>query len=254
MDYEQRIFVRLKFDDLLIDLFGTAFEQFFHDLMSLRYADFLPVRTAGKLGDQGADGLALCSGKMYVCYAPEVFDEAKVRRKFRADLANAMVKRTGEFRTFVFVHNDRRGMHPVLTSELVKASTANPLLRFEHMGRRALLAEIGRLDKASAEDILGCPIPVDSLVYGVGMEELAELLDEIAEGFSVFYRGARRLWDEPEDILNDLHFYVLGNMHHPPRVQRNAWVILAYFFERCHIFEAPPAGWGLESAGTGFPG
>ncbi len=313
MEYEQRIFVRLRFNDLLFELFDNEFERFFHSLMTARYPDFFPVRTAGKLGDQGADGITLRPEKLYACYAPETFSEAKVCAKFRADLAKAQAKRAGEFKTFVFVHNDRRGMHPVVMSEMAAARTANPHIIFEHMGRKALLDEIVKLDKGSVEDLLGCRIPIEPLVYGVGMEDLAELLDhlasyrvkanpfgpldevseqkldfnafdsdsrreivrglqytylvdefysrrtdvqeldEIAEGFSVFYRSVCDLWDEPEDILNDLHVYVLGNGRHRPNVQRNAWVILAYFFERCHIFEAPPDGWRPTAVDAGFP-
>lgn len=46
-----------------------------------------------------------------------------------------------------------------------------------------------------------------------------------------------------EDVLWQLQMYVLGNAQPRPKVLRAAHVVLAHFFERCDIFEAPPAGW-----------
>ncbi|WP_259465205.1 hypothetical protein [Streptomyces sp. TLI_171] len=40
------------------------------------------MRTAGKLGDQGGDGLALHSRKLYACYAPQSVKIDKVKAKF----------------------------------------------------------------------------------------------------------------------------------------------------------------------------
>ncbi|WP_308457860.1 ABC-three component system protein [Streptomyces sp. SM12] len=181
MLYEQRLFARLKFLDLLRDLHGSAFEDFFHRLMSSRYADFLDVRTHGNLGDEGADGLSLRGRKLYACYAPQKLVPAQVRRKLDSDLEKAVSKRRGQFDTFVFVHNDPHGMHPKVGSLLSEAASAHPNLAFEQMGVRKLWHVCMGLDLETVEDVLGCPIPIGQLVDGVGLEDLAPLLAHLRE-------------------------------------------------------------------------
>jgi hypothetical protein len=309
MQFEQRMFAHLKFLDVLADLHGTAFEDFFHKVMCACHPDFLDVRTAGQLGDQGADGLSLHQRKLYACYAPETVEVTKVEAKLSSDLRKAVEKRAGQFGTFVFVHNDRRGIHPQVATLLSEAVTAHPELKFEQMGARRLWHEFMSLDQAAAEDILGCPIPIQQLVYGVGMEDLAPLLehlrkqraaadpltplpnvspkkldfnkivgdarqalirgmrhthmveafysgayrevehDEVTQGFRLYYDQIRTEREDPEDILWQLEMHVLGNASQPPRVQQAAWVILAHFFERCDIFQEPPADWVAPSVG-----
>jgi hypothetical protein len=70
--------------------------------------------------------------------------------------------------------------------------------------------------------------------------------DEVAAGFSAYYRQARENWDDPEDIFFELQKYVIGNMLQPAKTHRAALVILAYFFERCDIFETPPPDWRIS--------
>jgi hypothetical protein len=56
LQFEQRMFVRLAFLSKMAECHGEEFQEFFQDLMCHRYSDFVDVRTAGRLGDQGADG------------------------------------------------------------------------------------------------------------------------------------------------------------------------------------------------------
>src|SRR5690606_24571939 len=81
---------------------------------------------------------------------------------------------------------------------------------------------------------------VDAFYAGT-MRELEH--DEIAQGFRVYYEQVRSEWDDAEDVLWQLQMYILGNAQQRPRVGKTANVVLAHFFERCDIFEAPPAGW-----------
>jgi hypothetical protein len=166
---------------LLDERFGKAFERFFQNLMCARYPDFIDVRTHGNLGDIGADGLGLHDGKLYACYAPEVPDAAAVRVKFTDDLAKAVAKRGDHFDTFVFVHNDLRGVHPELSILLGRARQDHPTLRFEHRGPQHLHRELCRLDRDEIEELLGCEIPVSDRVYRIGMDDLGPLLAHLVE-------------------------------------------------------------------------
>jgi hypothetical protein len=303
MNHTQQMYARLRFRERLDGLSGEAFEDFFHDLMCACHDDFLDVRVYGNLGDQGSDGLSLHSGKLYACYAPRSINVADLRSKFRGDLASALEKRPGQFRTFVFVHNTPRGVHPKVATMLADAQNEHPDLIFEELGRRKLWQKLLPLHRHTVEDLLKCEIPIEEPVYGIGMEDLAPLLarlkerretadalmslaavsgqklefngldgemfddlvkgmrytylvheyyaglqdtqehDEVAAGFAIRYRTVRERTSDNEEILLNLLEYVLGNRLQRIRDMWAGWVVVAHFFERCDIYEAPPADW-----------
>ena len=105
MDFYERLSMRGVLWAHLHELHGNSFEAFFHDVMTLCVPGFVDVRTAGQLGDQSSDGLDLFGHKLYACYAPETVDAKATIRKFHSDLCGALAKRSGQFTTFVFVHN-----------------------------------------------------------------------------------------------------------------------------------------------------
>lgn len=185
LSFTERMFVKTMFRDRMADLNGLAFEDFFIRIMTARYADFVEVRTHGSIGDLSSDGLRLHDGKLYACYAPETFDADSardVKKKFTGDLTGALAKRAGEFQTFVFVYNDpRRGLHPEITQLLAQARRGHAPLAFETLGPRQLLGELFRLVKYQIEEVFGAPIPVEDVVYGVGLEDLKPLLDHLVE-------------------------------------------------------------------------
>ncbi|WP_058856144.1 ABC-three component system protein [Nocardia jinanensis] len=179
LDYMQRLAVRLLLKDRLSELHSAAFEEFFHELMCLRHPGFLDVRTAGSLGDEGSDGLLLHARKLYACYGPQVFDVTKVVEKFESDLTKALTKRSAEFSTFVFVHNDHRGMHPTVSRCLASAQADNPGILFEQFGHKHFRNEVCRLQLHEVEDLLKTQVPVKDAVYGIGLDELQPLLEHL---------------------------------------------------------------------------
>ncbi|MFG1879993.1 ABC-three component system protein [Sphaerisporangium sp. NPDC049003] len=180
MEIWERASIRFMLNGKLDELHGEGFEEFFHEVMCVRNPGFLSVRTAGSLGDQGADGLLLCSNKLYACYAPQTIVSSKIASKFQDDLDKAIQKRGGEFGTFVFVHNDRRGLHPEVASLLAAARNDHPQLVFENFGRPHFYTELCQMEKWQIEDFLG-PFPAEPVSVGVVLEQLIPLLDHLAE-------------------------------------------------------------------------
>ncbi|MFB9426527.1 ABC-three component system protein, partial [Nonomuraea rubra] len=180
MEIWERSSIRFMLNSKLDELHGEAFEEFFHRVMSTSDPSFLNVRTAGRLGDQGADGLLLCGSKLYACYAPQTVVPRHISDKFEDDLSKAIKKRAEEFSTFVFVHNDRRGLHPQVASLLAAARNDHPQLAFENFGRNHFYTQFCRMEKWQVEDFLG-PFPAQSVVVGVVLEELVPLLDHLAQ-------------------------------------------------------------------------
>src|SRR5690606_13678806 len=174
LSFTERMFVKSMFRDRMAELYGDGFEDFFDRLMVARYPDCVEVRTHGNIGDLSADGLRLHSGRLYACYAPEVFDAqnaARVGAKFSRVLSRALTKRSGEFQTFVFVYNDPRGgVHPEVTRLLAQARRDHAPLTFAAMGPKRLLNDLFKLVWYQIEDILGSPIQVEEVAYGIGLD------------------------------------------------------------------------------------
>lgn len=136
---------------------------------------------------------------------------------------------------------------PLLASLKERREPADPLMS---------LAEVneGKLDynglsgEAREKLVRGMRDTYRVAEYYAGVQNPREE-DEVAAGFTAHYLVSRDQSQDPEDILFDLQQYVHGNRLHHPRDMRAGWVVLAHFFERCHIFERPPVDWA--SIGTG---
>lgn len=307
MRFDQRAYAKVLFNAKLAELTENAFEDFFHRMMSACHPDYINIRTHGNIGDRSADGMGLYDRKLYASYAPAVYDVNEIKRKFISDVKGALEKRDGEFDIFVFVHNDARGAHPDIPTLLADASREHSPIKFEHMGRLHLWNECLKLELGQVEDLLGAEIPIEETVYGIGLADLAPLLDrlkeqavsadpfapvprvneekldfnrlegdtkyelvkamkstllveeyyqmrititerdEAARGFSIYYESVKEYLTDPEEIMLELEMYILGNRRQSLKMHRAAWVVLAYFFERCDIFEQPPDGWSVSS-------
>lgn len=159
------------------ELYGEAFQGFFHRLMQLRYPGFVNVRTAGRLGDQGSDGLLLDGRRCYACYGPRVGESARWDAKFRDDLASALRQRAGQFDTFVFVHNDMWGVHPLLSTAVAEARNVHTELVFEVMGFERILDELCELRRDQVERLVG---QLPTAPVRVGLAHMTELLKALA--------------------------------------------------------------------------
>lgn len=179
MDFHQRLCLRPVLWAKLHELTGNAFQEFFQDVMVAKFPTFVDVRTHGNLGDMSSDGLTLHDGKLYACYAPETPDAGKTIAKFKGDLTGAIDKRNGQFDTFVFVHNDVRGIHPELSAALASAKSENTNLTFELIGMRHIRDLLATLDVEQVEMLLGVQLPLSHEV-NVGLVEMEELLKLLA--------------------------------------------------------------------------
>jgi len=302
----QRQWARNEFRELLAGSHGCAFEEIFDRLMELCHPGYVAVRTHGSMGDLGCDGLGLHDRTLYACYAPETVDPGEIRRKFRSDVLSAMTQRPEQFDNFTFVHNDPRGgIHPVVSGLLVEAQSNHPSLKFHELNPRKLWNSAVRLDEIAMTLLLGVPeLPVQEVVYGIGLREIQPLLDhlrqerkrlsgalsvapppatklaynalngdyvdaitagfklshviddyysrvadltehdEVAAGFNAHYQQVRSEHPgDPDAVMWEMEVYVLGNRRSTRELLLTADAVLAHFFERCDIFDRPPADW-----------
>jgi hypothetical protein len=191
---QQLLYAKVAFEEQFAGLYEDSFQDYFQKLMQYRYPTFMPVRTHGNIGDLGADGICPDQGRLYACYGPQSPNDASTTAKFWHDLASALKHRKDQFSIFVFVHNDKRGMHPRISSELANAKGQYPGLSFEQMGKLIFWREFKRLDLVDAEELLGRPIPIDELVYGISLADLEPLLIHLGRTRS------RDHWSDPHAI------------------------------------------------------
>lgn len=180
MKLQARIAVRPLLLSKVQSLTGEEFQKFFSHVMSLSIPGFINVRTHGNLGDESTDGFSLCDGKLYACYAPEVFRSENTVAKLQSDLKGARAKHSGQFSSFVFVHNDLRGIHPDIYRAIRGAQAENSSISIELMGYLHIRDLVGLLTEAQVEDLIECEIPLHAET-SVGMEEMAELLEQLSE-------------------------------------------------------------------------
>lgn len=181
LEFYERMVVRPLLMAKLAELSENAFEAFFQRVMTTRYPDFVEVRTAGSLGDIASDGLTLHSRKLFACYGPTVYDRDRVEAKFWDDLGKSKSKRHGEFDTFVFVHNELRGVHPTISQVLAKARDENPEIKFEVFGATRFRGELCSMSRDQVEDLLGTQLPIDKMTTPLAPEELVPLLTHLRE-------------------------------------------------------------------------
>ncbi|WP_433335010.1 ABC-three component system protein [Spirillospora sp. CA-294931] len=178
----QRQYAQAAFRSMVEESVGNEFEKLVHRLMELCHPGYLPIRTYGNIGDLGGDGLCACHRRLYACYAPETFEVSKVRAKFLSDLNSALTQRPGQFETFIFVHNDQRGVHPVVAGLIAETQPDYAeVVALQQMGPRKLWIEALPLDLLETEHLLGHQIPVHDVVYSVGMAEIEPLLRHLAD-------------------------------------------------------------------------
>lgn len=68
--------------------------------------------------------------------------------------------------------------------------------------------------------------------------------DEVAAGFKAHYQQVRlENPGDPDAVMWEMGVYVLGNRHPTREMQLTADAVIAHFFERCDIFDRPPADW-----------
>ncbi|WP_405713659.1 hypothetical protein OG264_31495 [Streptomyces xanthophaeus] len=307
MDFTQRMLARLTLRSHLTDMPGEQFEKLIQHLLSLRHPDFVAVRTHGNLGDMGADGLLLWERELWACYSPQTEDINKVKAKFRSDLEKALAKRPDAFDIFRFAVNDLKGIHPELSVLMTEAQEQLRPRRVIPYGWHALWADVMRLDRMAAEDLLGCELPVQAMTYGIGLTDDLEVLlaqlgeqrhvaeplvaipevnqykiqwnrltgdvhsaliqgmkhsylvdgyyqgiaspdeyDRVAGGFRVYYEQVRAGTPDDEKLWAALQQYILGNANPSLSSMYCAWIVIAYFFQQCDVYDVPPEGWAPD--------
>lgn len=161
---------------------GDGFQDFFASLMELRYpsGDFARVRPWGNVGDRKNDGYLKSKRYLFQCFGPDdVRPMSKCKTKINADFKGALPYWKKFFDTWIFVHNDPKGLAPDILKVLLQLSEKNKPLVATQWGFQDLFSEFQQLDARDVVTLLG-PAPTRKDLVGVRVEDVRRLLDHIA--------------------------------------------------------------------------
>lgn len=101
----------LRFMGAVLTKRGTAFQDFFSELMEAAHAqDFQRIRPYGNKGDLKCDGYLASKGQVFQVYAPRETKLAAMLTKIDADFAGAKTHWKDQMKIWTFVHNDDEGL------------------------------------------------------------------------------------------------------------------------------------------------
>jgi hypothetical protein len=175
---------------------GSAYEDLFTEVMTLRYADFRPVKPQGNIGDRKNDGYREKAGIYYQVYAPEAPAHSQsvsnAVRKIKEDFEelkkfwDTLCPITG----FNFVFNDKfKGANPTIEATLLQLKNDNKLADCRCSLAKDLTNEISQLSERHLLKITGIlpsPETLGNLDFGI----FTEVLRYVTENSSPLTREA----------------------------------------------------------------
>ena len=159
---------------------GTQFEDWFAEIMELRYPDdFARVRPWGRSGDRKNDGYLRSKRMMFQVYAPNELKERETLRKIDEDYSGAAPHWERYFDTWVFVHNSRDGLSPEVNLKLLELN-AKELFFVDQWGYAKLHDEVFKLSQTDLQTLFGT-VPTLTDLYNVQFQNFANVLRYVAK-------------------------------------------------------------------------
>lgn len=155
----------IQFNLKIHEMNATEFQNFFANIMTKAYRDFVRIRPYGNLGDGGNDGYRPVEGIYYQVYSPMKPEEkdSEAILKLKQDFNKAKHKWVliSQITEFNLVYNDKnRGSNIVLEKGLVDLQKENINIRFNLFLVKDLLLE---LNKLQSEDLVYLGFDSDTL-------------------------------------------------------------------------------------------
>jgi hypothetical protein len=180
MDELQRSWYEMKFRDTFRSKDGKGFQDFFSELMEMRYpGDFQRVKPYGKLGDRKCDGYHTSIKAVYQLYAPESLNLERMLKKIDEDFLGALAFWKDQMLEWRFVHNQWRGLAADVIFALNGLGVAHKL-RVAHWGEPEIRIEVFRLNDENITLLLGFA-PTKANISELGIEDLRVVLERIAQ-------------------------------------------------------------------------
>lgn len=179
MDPIARHIYELTLKVRLLESRAGSFQTFFEELMDLRYgADFRKIRPYGKDGDGACDGLVVSTRQLFQVYAPDQIKAANAISKIDHDFERAVNEWGKNFDTWVFVHNDDRGLPPQVEQRLLALNGSKGIQVVSW--RPGILREVVfKLPEKDIAFLLGPPM-TSNLLTSPSPEDIRSIIDHLA--------------------------------------------------------------------------
>ncbi|MBK5910107.1 hypothetical protein CCR85_01190 [Rhodothalassium salexigens] len=179
MDPISDAFYAKDFKIAFLEKKGAAFQDWFAKLAGHAFgSDFEAVRPYGKQGDWKCDGRLRSSGTIFQCYAPESMSDQNTIAKIDADLAGAVRKWPGFIKSWVFVHNDPRGVPPAVTRHLDKKRAQHPDLEIA-IWSEADLVRLFEMISPDAKRLMFGVAPTQGTVHSISLSDLEPVISAL---------------------------------------------------------------------------
>jgi ABC-3C protein len=175
-----REWYELKFTSEFRSKVASEFQDFFASIMEHGYpADFQKVKPYGQKGDLKCDGYHQSLKRVYQVYAPEKMQVAATNKKIDEDYAGAVQHWKVQMGTWVFVHNQWRGIPAEVLQKLLQLPGKSGV-QVLHWSEPELRNECFRLAPEIQALLLG-PAPTAQTVAHVQMKDVIQVANAIAQ-------------------------------------------------------------------------
>lgn len=185
MDQITRSHYELTYEVKFLKLKGNSFQDFFYDIMELRYPrDFISVRTWGNQGDQKCDGYLTSRGTIFQVYAPNEMRAADAVSKIDEDLHGAKEHWKERMKSWVFLHNSATGLSADVLKKIIDLRALNPAIQIDTWGFPELHEIVFSLEPGQLLSLLG-PAPTNATMNNLGYDEIQLVLKQVIVGESL---------------------------------------------------------------------
>ena len=180
MDSKTRIIARIIFQNRVYSCDGSAFENFFTQVMQCHNPHFRQVRPQGRYGDRKNDGFDHTTGTYYQVYAPEDIrtKEKETINKLVTDFEGLYAHwlNIAPIQHFFYVVNDKyKGIYPTVYAELQNLRNKYPCISFNPFLSKDLEDVFLALDDNSISDIIGIIPSTDDI--SIEYEVMKDVVD-----------------------------------------------------------------------------
>ncbi len=180
MDDPKRRYYQAIFENACFTKKMNEFQDFFSDIMEMRYpGDFIRVRPWGRYGDRKNDGFLKSKGILFQVYAPKNLETTKAAKKISEDFEGAVKHWREDLKEWVFVHNDKDGLGPEGTAQILHLEKLYPKIDIKVWGPKTLQSELFALNEKDIALLLQVPTLTSRDMLQVGYQDLQVVIETI---------------------------------------------------------------------------
>ena len=121
----------------------------------------------------------LSVGAIFQVYAPYLMKDSELLAKIEEDFEGAFAHWKGFLKTWVFVHNDSRGLSPVLPNTWTRCRAQHSEVKIEVWSEPELLSLRGRMDLAAHQSMFGFA-PSLAVVDRLALQNLVPVIEALS--------------------------------------------------------------------------